>query len=372
MAVSCQIVINIIENFASKKLAEDWDNVGLQVGNPAQPVSCVFLSLDLNEEVLEEAIAIGADMLVVHHTPFFKPIKNLRTDLPNGRLIHKLVRHGLALYTVHTNLDAAMGGVNDVLATKLGLQKVEPLTENRREKLYKLVVFVPCEYTEKVSEAICGAGGGWLGNYAHCTFRTAGTGTFLPLEGTNPFIGKTGKLEQLEETRLETIIPETRLSRAIKAMLKAHPYEEVAYDLYPLINEGQKLGIGRIGLLPEPLTLKEFIDLVKEKLMLSIVRYCGLPEKTVEKVALCGGSGAGFIARAAFLGAEVYLTADIKYHEAQEALAQGLALVDGGHFNTEQPVMAVLADYLHRELVQKNVNVVVSQINSDPFRFMLG
>lgn len=370
MAVSCQTVINIIESFSSKKLAEDWDNVGLQVGNPAQPVTCVFLSLDLNEEILEEAVAVGAEMLVVHHTPFFKPIKNLRTDLPSGRLLHKIVQHNLVLYTAHTNLDAAVGGVNDVLAAKLGLEKVELLTENREEKLYKLAVFVPNEYTEKVSEEICRAGAGWIGNYAHCTFRTSGTGTFLPLEGTNPFIGQAGKLEKVEETRLETIIPETRLSRVIKAMLKAHPYEEVAYDLYPLVNEGQKTGIGRIGLLPKPLTLKEFIELVKERLTLATVRYCGELEKTVKKVALCGGSGAGFIGRAAFLGAQVYLTADLKYHEAQEALAQGLALVDAGHFGTEQPVIAVLAEYLQRELAQENVNVVFSKINSDPFRFM--
>ncbi|MGI6588832.1 MAG: Nif3-like dinuclear metal center hexameric protein [Peptococcia bacterium] len=370
MAVSCQTIINLVEKYAPKKIAEEWDNIGLQVGSPAQSISCVFLSLDLNEAILEEAQTLGAEMLVVHHTPFFKPLQNLRTDLPQGRLMQKIVQQGMVLYAAHTNLDATVGGVNDVLARKLELLQVELLTESWQEKLYKLVVFVPREYTEKVSEAICRAGAGWIGKYAHCTFRTNGRGTFFPLEGTQPFIGQKGKLENVEETRLETIIPEARLKRVIGALLKAHPYEEVAYDLYPLVNEGEKSGIGRIGFLPQSLTLKEFIHLVKKRLALSMVRYCGDLEKTVEKVALCGGSGASYLARAAFLGADVYLTADLKYHEAQEALTRDLALVDAGHFGTERPVLDVLATYLQRELGQKGVQVVVSQVNSDPFCFL--
>jgi dinuclear metal center YbgI/SA1388 family protein len=370
MAVSCQTIINLVEKYAPQKMAAEWDNIGLQVGSPAQSISCVFLSLDLNETIVAEAQATGAEMLVVHHTPFFKPLPNLRTDLPPGRLLQKIVQQDMALYAAHTNLDATVGGVNDVLARKLELQQVELLTESWQEKLYKLAVFVPREYTEKVSEAICRAGAGWIGNYAHCTFRIKGTGTFLPLEGTQPFLGEQGKLENVEETRLETIIPEARLKRVIRALLKAHPYEEVAYDLYLLANEGRKVGIGRIGFLPHPLTLKEFINLVKERLALSLVRYCGDLEKMVEKVALCGGSGASYIARAAFLGADVYLSADFKYHEGQEALTRDLALVDAGHFGTERPVMDALATYLQQELEPKDVRVVVSQINSDPFCFL--
>ena len=370
MAVSCQTIVNLLEGYAPKKIAEEWDNVGLQIGSPSQSVSTVYLSLDLNEAVLDEAAALGAEMLVIHHTPFFKPLKNLRTDLPGGKLIQKIVQQGINLYTAHTNLDATVGGVNDVLASKLGLQQVELLTESWQEKLYKLVVFVPIEFTEKVRNAICQVGAGWIGNYSHCTFGIMGTGTFLPLEGTQPFIGHKGKLEKVDETRIETIIPESRLSRVVKAMLKAHPYEEVAYDLYPLANEGKKAGIGRIGYLSNTVRLKEFIDLVKEKLALSMVRYCGDLEKKVEKVALCGGSGASYISRAAFLGADVYLTADLKYHEAQDALARGLALVDAGHYGTEQPVIATVAAYLQQELIKNEVKVYVSQINSDPFCFI--
>jgi dinuclear metal center YbgI/SA1388 family protein len=189
MAVSCQTVINLVEKSAPKMMAEEWDNVGLQIGDPAQSVSCIFLSLDLNEEIFQEALAAGADMLLVHHTPFFKPLKNIRTDLPGGKLIAGIIKQEMALYTAHTNLDAADGGVNDTIAAKLNLQKVKILAESWQERLYKLVVFVPRDYTEKVSEAICRAGGGWIGNYSDCTFRVEGTGTFLPLDGQIPLSG---------------------------------------------------------------------------------------------------------------------------------------------------------------------------------------
>ncbi|MDD2401424.1 MAG: Nif3-like dinuclear metal center hexameric protein [Clostridia bacterium] len=370
MAVSCQTVVTLIEKYAPKKIAEEWDNIGLQIGNPSKSVSCIFLTLDLNGEILEEARDAGADMLVVHHTPFFKPVKNLRDDLPGGKLLCNVIRYGMALYTAHTNLDAAEGGVNDALVAKLGLQKILPLSESWQEKLYKLAVYVPNDFVEVVSKEICKVGAGCIGNYSDCTFKTKGMGTFVPLENTNPFVGNKGELERVEETKLETIVSEEKLAKVIRAMIKAHPYEEVAYDVFPLVNDGKKLGIGRIGILSEPLVLKEFVELVKEKLNISIVKCCGKLEKKIKKVAVCGGSGASYIPKAVFMGADVLLTADIKYHEAQKALEQGLALVDGGHYFTEQPIIAVLAEYLKSELGKKDVTVVTSQINSDPFNYM--
>ncbi|MFZ5752777.1 MAG: Nif3-like dinuclear metal center hexameric protein [Bacillota bacterium] len=370
MVVRCQTVAQLIEKFAPKYLAEDWDNIGLQIGDPAQEVRKIFVSLDLNLEVLDEALSLGADMLVVHHTPLFKPLKNIRTDLPLGRLIARIVENRLVLYTAHTNLDSTWGGVNDVLAQKLKLQDVTILSSGWQQKLFKLVVFVPLDYVEKVREAISVAGGGWIGNYSDCTFQLKGTGTFRPLSGTNPFIGEQGKLEYVEEIRLETIVPEEILSKVVKAMLKAHPYEEVAYDIYPLANPGKQAGLGRVGYLAAPLSLADFIELVKESLGISHVRYCGDLHKTVRKIALCGGSGASFISQAVFAGVQVLLTGDIKYHEAQEALSQDLALVDGGHFATEQPVVDVLADFLRQQLAKEDVQVFVSRINTDPFRYL--
>lgn len=371
MPVHCQTIISALERFAPKYLAEDWDSIGLQIGNPAQEVSRVMLSLDLNWEVLEEALSQGVDMLVVHHTPLFKPLKNLRTDLPLGKLISTVVQKGLALYTAHTNLDSARGGVNDILAQKLGLEQVTLLSTTWRQKLYKLAVFIPDEYVDQVHEAISKAGAGWIWNYSDCAFGTKGTGLFRPLEGTNPYIGRQGSLEKVEETRLETILPEEYIPRVLKAMQKAHPYEEVAYDLYPLANEGEKAGLGRVGRLSQPMNLAQFIRLVQAKLGIPLVKYCGDLDTVVEKIALCGGSGASLISQAAFAGAKVYLTADIKYHEAQEALAQGLAIVDGGHFATERPVIAVLGEYLRSELEGKDVLVLESVLNTDPFRYLL-
>lgn len=369
MAASCQTVINVLEKLAPKVLASDWDNIGLQTGSPAQRVNRVLLSLDLNLEVLKEARLENADMLVLHHTPFFKPLKNLRADLPAGELISELVKSGIALYVAHTNLDAAWGGVSDALAAKLQLQDISVLDETFCQKLYKLAVFVPHEYLGKVSEAITHAGGGCIGNYSDCTFRINGLGTFRPLEGSDPFLGRQGELEQVEETRLETIVPEEMVPRVLKAMFKAHPYEEVAYDLYPLANRGKTAGAGRVGRLPEPVSLREFVDLVKKALNVKALRYCGEEKQRIEKAAVCGGSGAGYLHAALFAGAGVLLTADVKYHEAQEAVAHKLALVDAGHFATEHPVLEVLAERLKCELAGQNVSVNLSRICTDPFVF---
>ena len=287
MAVSCQTVISLVEKFAPKRLACEWDNIGLQIGHPACQVERVFLSLDLNDEVLEEAVANRADMLIVHHTPFFKPLKNLRSDLPGGKLITEIIRNNMVLYTAHTNLDATWGGVSDVLARMLNLQDIRTLSDS------------------------------W------------------PIVPVEKLVG-------------------------------------VAYDVYPLINEGKIAGLGRVGRLSNATTLAEFIAVVKEKLAVCALRYCGDLNKPVEKVAVCGGSGADFIAQAVFAGADVFLTADVKYHEAQEALAANLALVDAGHFATEQPIIPVLADFLRTELGEKEVEIAVSIISTDPFCFDKG
>lgn len=370
MSVSCQKVISLIEKYAPKYMAEEWDNIGLQIGNPAMKVDRVFLALDLNMEVLNEAIDKKAQMIVVHHTPFFKPLKNIRTDLPQGRIIEKLIQHKIALYTAHTNLDSTFQGVNDILAQKIGLKDVEVLSTSWQERLYKLVVYVPDDYSEKVRESLVLAGAGCIGNYSDCTFLVKGTGNFRPLEGTNPYLGKKGRLETVDEVRLETIVPEMILNRVVKAMIKAHPYEEVAYDLIPLSNKGKNSGLGRVGRLLEPMTLLEFIELVKISLGIENLRYCGDLNSVIDRVAVCGGSGITLLPKVIYSGAQVFLTADIKYHEAQDAISQGISCVDAGHFATEQPIISVLAEYLHNELIKDGIVVFQSQINTDPFRFL--
>ncbi len=360
----------MLEKYAPPFLAEEWDNIGLQVGDPNQRISGILMTLDLNDAVLKEAESLGVEMVVVHHTPFFKAQKDLRVDRPVGRLLAGLVKRDMAMYAAHTNLDVVCGGVNDVLAEALGLKEISVLETNWEQNFFKLVVFVPREHTDRVAKSILEAGAGYIGSYADCSFRTTGIGTFRPLTGTNPFIGKPGELERVEEDRLETIVPEERKEEVIQAMLEAHPYEEVAYDLYPLVNRGEKAGLGRVGRLPAPMSLLELACLVKTRLHIDNLRYCGDKDLLIEKVAVCGGSGISLYRRAAACGAQVIITADVKYHEAQEVLECGMVLIDAGHFATERPVMDSLAGYLTDNLTNEGVRVHVSQINTDPFCFL--
>lgn len=371
MTTKVQTIINLVEQLAPKYIAEEGDNIGLQVGDPAADVHKILVTLDINSQVVEEAIREDVDMVVCHHPLIFKPLKSLRFDTPLGRNIAQLIGNSIAVYAAHTNLDSAQDGVNSLLAEKLGLQEVEVLAPSYTEKYCKIVVFVPQGHEDQVRDALAQAGAGWIGNYSHCTFQTSGTGTFKAGAGANPFIGKVGELERAQEYRLETIVPERAVGKVVKAMLKAHPYEEAAYDLYPLLNEGSSLGLGRIGKLPVPVTLGELVQQVKSTLGLSNLRLGGDLESKIVKVALCGGSGAFLFHKSAFKGADVLLTGDIKYHEGQDILAQGMSFIDAGHNGTERIIVPALANYLRGKAAESKleVEIVESRINTDPFQF---
>ncbi|MEN6413345.1 MAG: Nif3-like dinuclear metal center hexameric protein [Veillonellales bacterium] len=357
MSVKCQVVMDALEKLAPRHLAESWDNVGLLLGSPSQDVHKIMTALDVTEAVVDRAIEDGVDMLVAHHPLIFKAITSIRTDLPLGRLLERLIRAGMAVFAVHTNLDIAADGVNDILARKLQLNAIQPLTVSMTEKLVKFVVYVPFTHSEAVRTAMSQAGAGHIGNYSHCAFQSEGTGTFLPLTGTNPFIGKQGTLERVPEIRLETIMPEKSSNRVIKAVLRAHPYEEVAYDLYPLLNRGTGFGLGRIGELTETVPLNDFALRVKTALDIPFVRVAGQEKQKIKKVAVCGGSGAALIYKAKMAGADVLVTGDVKYHEAQNAQNAGIAVMDAGHFGTERPVISFLAQYLNQWAVQNKWSV---------------
>lgn len=348
MSVKCQVVMEAMEALAPRHLAEEWDNVGLLVGSPAKEVHKILVALDVTPEAVELAIKEGADMIVAHHPLIFKAMKHLRTDLPLGSLLAKLLKQDMVVYAAHTNLDIAAGGVNDALAAALGLIDLDILSTTSSEKLVKLVVYVPETHTDAVREAITQAGAGYIGRYSHCTFQSTGLGKFLPLAGTNPYLGTIGKLETVEEVRLETIMPEKISRKVIRAMLKAHPYEEAAYDVYPLFNQGKASGLGRIGKLLSAMSLADFAAKIKTDLRLNAVHVVGSPEKTIRKVAVCGGAGTSLISKAAFAGADVLVTGDIGYHDGQTALATGIALVDGGHFATERVAVPCVAEYLNK------------------------
>ncbi|PKM80028.1 MAG: Nif3-like dinuclear metal center hexameric protein [Firmicutes bacterium HGW-Firmicutes-14] len=371
MPVKCQTIINIIEQMAPKGLAEDWDNVGLHIGDPSSDVNSILVTLDVTMETVREAAGLGVSMIVSHHPLIFKPMKNIRADLPHGGLITEIIKNGTAVYCAHTNMDSAREGVSRVLAEKLKLKDIQVLNPDKVEKLYKITVFIPEDHADAVREAMARAGAGWIGNYSDCTFSVRGTGTFKAAEGCNPFIGQVGELEHADEVRLETIVREKHVERVVRAMVNAHPYEEVAYDIYPLVNQGEKLGLGRAGRLEMPVKLRDFMDRVKEALNITTLRYGGNPEAVVKKVAVCGGSGAQLIHRAAFLGADVFVTGDLKYHEAQEVLTMGMNFIDAGHYATEYPIAGEIARILGEALAKEEspVAVHVSRINYDPFGY---
>jgi len=371
MFANGQTVIQWMEKLAPKHWAMEGDPIGLQVGTLDKTVRTVLVALDVTEEVVREAVQLGAELIIAHHAVMYRPIRNLRTDLPAGRLYEALIKNDIAVYVAHTNLDTAIGGVNDVLAGAIGLKECEPLEVVHAEPLYKLVVFAPEEAADGVREAMFTAGAGWIGNYSHCSFNARGFGTYLPHEGTNPYAGEPGKLERADEIRIETIVSGQLKRRVVQAMIKAHPYEEVAYDLYPLDMTGKEHGIGRVGKLEQPLTLEELCGRVKAAYEVPFVRLVGERSRKVTKVAVLGGSGRDFVAKAKFAGAEALITGDIDYHTALNALADGMAVIDAGH-NIEKLVKPAVAEWLGARLREAGyaTKAVASQVNTEPFQFV--
>lgn len=339
-------VINILNNLAPSYLIDSWDNSGLQIGSTDIEVDKVLISLDLTKDALKKAIENKVNMIITHHPFFFGNMKNISFDNPKGEMIRDIIKNDILVFSMHTNLDMCVGGINDIISEKLDLKNIKPLSKFYSDKLYKLSVFVPLTHTDKVREALGDSGAGYIGNYSHCTFNMKGIGTFLPREDTNPYIGETGKLEKVEEEKVETIIDEHKLQSTISAMIKAHPYEEVAYDIYPLKNTGKSYGYGRVGKLESEVNLKEFANQVKESLECDTIRVYGNLDRSIKKVAVCGGSGASFISSANKVGADVYITGDIKYHDAQLAQELGIAVIDAGHFNTEKHSIEFLKAHL--------------------------
>lgn len=371
MPLVAQQVVALVEKLAPPYLAAAWDNSGWQVGDSRKTVSRILLALDVNRQVIEEAVQQGVELIITHHPLLFKPVRQIMRQDGVGELLFRLMEQGIGLYAAHTNLDLAPGGVNDVLAGLLDLQDTGLLKEEEGGYLYKLVVFVPEDYADRVREEVCRAGAGHIGRYDCCTFQAGGMGTYRPLPGAQPFQGEVGELCRAAEVRLETIIPAQLVKRVITAMLQAHPYEEVAYDLYKLENKLPGAGLGRVGRLPEALTLAELAGLVKQKLGCCGLRFGGEPDRVVSKVAVCGGSGGELWRAALAAGADVLVTGDIGYHLASDMLAAGLCFIDAGHYETERPVLHSLQQYLQEAAagLGERLNVLVSQSEGARFRF---
>lgn len=351
-------------------MAESWDNAGLQLGDPSAEVSRVMVALDATPAVIQSAIDSSCQLLVTHHPLIFKAQKSISTATTQGRLIHTAIRNGLSVISMHTNYDIATGGLNDVLAERIGLPAAAPLQITAEQELAKLVVFVPVTHLDTLRTALYPHAAG-MGAYRDCSFASPGEGTFTPLEGAQPFIGSIGVREKVAEQRLELLIDRTSLPKAIKALLAAHPYQEPAFDIYPLLNQGTAVGLGRVGRLTERLSLNDFVLRVTTALHVTGLRYVGNPDAMISTVALCSGSGSSLIRAAARAGADVLVTGDIKYHDAREAEDEGLALIDAGHFSTE----IIMVEAVRMQLLQRlscagfnGCSVTACPVECDPFR----
>ncbi|AZN39327.1 Nif3-like dinuclear metal center hexameric protein [Paenibacillus albus] len=360
-------VIERLEQLAPKHIAMPNDRIGLQLGSLKKDIRKVLIALDVTEEVADEAIREGVDLIIAHHAIIYRPLEHLQTDSPAGQLYAKLIKHDIAVYISHTNLDAAEGGVNDLLAEAMGLGELDLLKVVHTEKLKKLAVFVPQTHHQQVLEAMFAAGVGHIGDYSNCSFNLSGEATFMPSDSAQPFIGEAGVLERVAEVRIESVVPESLVQQAIQAVIEAHPYEEVAYDIYPIEHEAKKYGIGRVGSLPSEMLLGELAEHVKRVFGLDTVRVVGDLGRSVSKAAVLGGSGGKFIGDAIQAGADVLITGDIDYHTAQDAKAAGFALIDAGHY-IEQIMKQGVASYLVGALAGTATEVVASEAVTDPFR----
>lgn len=364
MVATVKDIMAIMEEEFPLHLAESWDNSGLQIGNADREVKKILIALDLDYYVLKQAVEQQVDMVITHHPLLFKPLKNINYASPLGKIVKEVICADITVYSAHTNLDTAERGLNQFLAERLGLTKIKPLYPAKRENLLKLVVFVPVTHLEKVREAICTAGGGFTGKYSDCSFCTSGTGTFRPGQDTNPFIGKTGILEEVDEFRLETILYESDLKRVINAMQKAHPYEEIAYDLYRLENPGRAFSPGRRGRLINKIILKDYALQVKASLGVQSLRVVGDLEQEIQNIAVISGSGASLMGYVLSRNIDVLVTGDLKYHEAKDAEAAGLAVIDAGHQGTEAIVVSLLYDYLSTRFKSKQLPVELIQCHT--------
>lgn len=387
MAVSVGQVEQLIEKEAPRSWAEEWDNPGLLVGSSSQKVNKILLTLDATPEVLDEAVQEKAEMIVAHHPLIFKPLKNLRMDNQNGLIPLTLFRNGISFYAAHTNLDQSVFSSSLTLGKALGLQQTDFLETTSAEKLYKIVTFIPEGQADDVRQALAAEGvgvgitdGEHSGNYTECFYQTRGEGMFRPLEGAEPAIGNIGELTRVPEIKLESILEEKALTRAVKALHRAHPYEEPAYDLIPLRNSGRKRGYGLIGYLPQPMALGDLWEQFFQTLRnnadgifpasydLSSIRIAGDLKKTVKKVAISNGSGTSFVPKAIFKGADLYITGDIDYHGVLDSLAAEMAVCEMGHFLSEIPMIQSLYAYLQSDRLMNEVKIVISSRNNPPWK----
>lgn len=364
-------IIQVLEGWFDPAWAESWDAVGLVCGDPDQPVERVLLAVDAVPDTVDEALSAPAQMLLTHHPLLLTGVHGVPADDAKGALIHRMIRGGVGHFVAHTNADVADPGVSDALGARLGLSALRPLQPQVAESLDKLVVFVPVEQAQRLIDALSAAGAGSLGDYDRCAWTSEGTGTFRPLAGADPAVGQVGEIETVHEARVEMVVPARRRGEVVAALRAAHPYEEPAFDLLAQSPLPSRRGSGRIGELPDAMTLRSFAALAAAVLPATSwgVRAAGDPQRRVRTVAVCGGSGGSLAPAARRVGADVLLTADLKHHPVLEEVGErrdGIAFVDAAHWATEAPWLDDLAARM-RDHFGTSVEVRVSRRVTDPW-----
>jgi dinuclear metal center YbgI/SA1388 family protein len=357
-------VTKYLEKIAPLHLQESYDNSGLQVGDYKSEVKGILVSLDVTLEVIDDAINQQCNLIVAHHPIIFGEIKNVTKSSLTGSIVFKAIKNNINIYAIHTNLDNVPNGVNSKIAEVIGLKRKKILLP--KQNLLKLVVFVPESHSEKVSQALFRSGAGNIGNYKNCIFSSTGEGSFLPKSGSNPYMGKKGKLEKVKEEKLEVVFPDYLLSNIIQSMNSAHPYEEVAYDIFKLLNNSNT-GSGMLGELEKPTDELEFLNLIKKKFHAAGLRHTKLINRPIKKVAICGGSGSFLLKNAMLENADIFITSDYKYHQFFEA-ENKILIADIGHYESEQFTIDLISEFLMKKFT--NFAIRLTTVNTNPINYL--
>lgn len=360
------LIIEALEQLAPPSLQESYDNSGLITGNSSMEITGILVCLDSIESVIDEAISKNCNLIVAHHPILFSGIKTLTGKNYSEKVIIKAIKNDIAIYSIHTNLDNVRYGVNSIIAQKIGLidaKVLAPITG----KLKKLVTFSPTKHAESIKTALFNAGAGKIGNYEECSFNLNGTGTFKALEGANPFVGETNIQHKENETRIEVIFESWKERDVIKNLKSSHPYEEVAYYIQSLDNQHAEIGVGSIGNLPEEMQFTAFLQLLKSNFNARGLRYTNPIKETIKRVAVCGGSGSFLLKDAIRQGADVFVSADFKYHQFFDADGK-IMIADIGHFETEQFTIDLIGKYLREKFI--NFAVHFTEINTNPINYI--
>jgi dinuclear metal center YbgI/SA1388 family protein len=358
-------IVTVIEKIAPPNLAQSWDNTGLLIGDSNSTAKKILLTIDITKEVVKEAKQAGCNFIISYHPVIWDGLKSVTKD----SVVYELVRKEISVYSIHTALDAVSGGVNDGLAEIVGIKNPAPVGDFVQcgQDNYKLVVFVPADSLQIVANAIFKAGAGWIGNYSHCSFRSPGEGTFLPLKGAKPAIGKKGKLEKVDEVRFESIVPAQKITDVVKAMRKAHPYEMPAFDIIKLYDVEDEIGLGRIGLLEKPMQLSAILKKIKTATGAKAAGIVGPKRRIVKKAAVCAGSCGKLIMIVCAERCDLYLTGEIKHHQAIAAQEAGVTVVCLSHTVSERFILKKVAKELQKNL--KDVKIIISKKDKDPFEW---